>query len=145
MPYRKSRDDDQSDFEVNPYLIVSGDFVVTGGMDRANYALASYLVDSGIETHLVAHRVDESLAARSNLTVHRVAKPLGSYMLGEPLLDRAAKRLAPSIKSRSGRVVANGGNCGLRGTNWVHYVHAAYEPTVNASLSRRFKNKRSEE
>jgi glycosyltransferase involved in cell wall biosynthesis len=126
---------------VNPYLIVSGDFVKTGGMDRANYALASYLVDSGVETHLVAHRVDESLAARSNLTVHRVAKPLGSNMLGEPFLDRAARRLASCIKSRSARVVTNGGNCGLRDVNWVHYVHAAYVPSVNSTLSRRIRNK----
>lgn len=41
---------------MNPFLIVTGDFVKTGGMDRANYALARYIADSGAETHLVAYR-----------------------------------------------------------------------------------------
>ena len=46
-----------------PYVIVTGDFVPTGGMDMANLALASYLAERGVELHLVAHRVDTGLAA----------------------------------------------------------------------------------
>ena len=42
---------------MKPYLIVTGDFVKTGGMDRANYALARYVAERGAETHLVAYRV----------------------------------------------------------------------------------------
>jgi hypothetical protein len=38
---------------MKPYLLVTGDFVKTGGMDRANYALAHYLARQGGEVHLV--------------------------------------------------------------------------------------------
>ena len=33
------------------FALVSGDFVKTGGMDRANYALASYLARQGRAVH----------------------------------------------------------------------------------------------
>ena len=38
------------------YLFVTGDFIKTGGMDRANYALARYLADRGDEVHLTTFR-----------------------------------------------------------------------------------------
>ena len=44
-----------------PWLIVSGDFVETGGMDVANMKLAEYLVARCVEVHLVAHRVSGEL------------------------------------------------------------------------------------
>src|SRR5208337_2677613 len=40
-------------FWMKPFLLISGDFVKTGGMDRANHALATYLANSKIETHIV--------------------------------------------------------------------------------------------
>ena len=41
---------------MTPFVLVTGDFVHTGGMDAANFALARYLGRSGAGVHLVAHR-----------------------------------------------------------------------------------------
>ena len=59
----------------NPYLLMTGDFVKTGAMDRANFALANHLANRGCETHLVAHRVDPDLAENPNIIAHRVPRP----------------------------------------------------------------------
>jgi glycosyltransferase involved in cell wall biosynthesis len=121
---------------MSTYLLVTGDFVKTGGMDRANIALASYLARRGDEVHLVAFRADEQLLAFPNVTFHRVAKPLRSYTLALPLLDRTGRRLAREIENRGGRVIVNGGSARWGDVNWVHYVHAAYDPQFD-SLARR--------
>ena len=92
------------------FLLVSGDFVTTGGMDRANYALASYLARHGAEVHLVAHRVAEDLLALGKVIFHRVPKPAGSYLLGGPLLARAGREIAKQVRSAGGRAIVNGGN-----------------------------------
>ncbi len=105
------------------YSIVTGDFVPTGGMDRANYALADYIARQGYELHLIAHRVDAALTNRSNVTVHQVPKPLNSYSLGAPLLARKGVAIAKTAAN----AIVNGGNCPGTDINWVHYVHAAYE------------------
>lgn len=122
-----------------PYLIVAADFVETGGMDVANHALATYLADQGRDVHLVAHSVAEDLSKRANVTVHHVRRPLGSYVLGEPLLDRVGRFWARRIEKRGGHVVVNGGNCQWPDANWVHYVHAAYSPQQAVSAARRLK------
>ena len=124
---------------MKPYLMVSGDFVRTGGMDVANYWLARYIADRGHELHLVAHRIAGDLAQHQNVRFHRVVKPLGSSFLGEPLLDRAGRYWAGVVARRGGRILANGGNCTCQGSNWVHYVHAAYQPVVKGSAARRLK------
>ncbi len=124
-----------------PYLLVTGDFARTGGMDRANFALASHLAEKGGEVHLVAHRADHTLEARANVHLHRVRKPASSYLLGEPLLDRAGRRWARRLASRAGRVVVNGGNCLWEDANWVHYVHAAYNPTSMTNTLYRLKTR----
>jgi glycosyltransferase involved in cell wall biosynthesis len=110
---------------MTPYLIVTGDFVKTGGMDRANYALARYVAERGAETHLVAHRVDPELAEMPNVITHKVRKIMGSYLVAGMLLSRVAKKWAGVISGRGGRVVTNGGNCRFGDINWLHYVHAA--------------------
>jgi glycosyltransferase involved in cell wall biosynthesis len=124
---------------MNPYLIVTGDFVKTGGMDRANYALARYLADSGAETHLVAYRVDPELASRPNVIVHRVPKPARSYALAAPMLDRIGRMWARRITQRGGKVIVNGGNCVWGDVNWVHYVHAAYRRETSAGVTHRIR------
>ena len=74
------------------------------------------------------------------MTFHRVAKPLGSYLLAEPLLDRTGRRLAAQTAAAGGRVaVVNGGNCDWGDVNWVHYVHAAWPPHGETRLLRRLK------
>jgi glycosyltransferase involved in cell wall biosynthesis len=109
-------------------ILVTGDFVKTGGMDRANYALADYASRSGTAVELVAHRAERELTQRSNVTFERVPKPLDSYVLGEPLLDRAGRRAASRGRARSAITLVNGGNCLGGEVNWVHYVHAAHRP-----------------
>ncbi len=120
---------------MSAWLLASGDFVPLGGMDTANYALASYLARSGASAiHLVAHRVSADLAAHSAVYVHRVPRPLGLHSLGEPLLARVAARRARTIRRNGGHVVANGGNVDAGDVCWVHYVHAAYEPSAAGTL-----------
>lgn len=129
-----------------PWVIATGDFVRTGGMDAANHALASWLARTGRETHLVAHRVDPELAALPGIRVHRAPRPFGSHLLGFPLL-RARARFAADVESgaimhRGGtplrRVIrmANGGNFHANAT-WLHYVHAAYRPEIAGRPLRR--------
>jgi glycosyltransferase involved in cell wall biosynthesis len=117
------------------FTIVAGDFVKTGGMDRANYALADYVSRSGSSVELVTHRAASELAERANVSVHRVPKPLGSYTLGDPLLARAGRRAAAARRAAHGVTILNGGNCVARAVNWVHYVHAAYRPDFERSVS----------
>jgi glycosyltransferase involved in cell wall biosynthesis len=124
--------------DARPWLLVAGDFVRTGGMDAANHALASYLARSGRETHLVAHRVDDDLASLPGVVFHRVSRPLGSHLLGFPLLDRAGRKIASQLESRGVRTVVNGGNCRAEGAaTWLHYVHAAYAPEIAGRPLRR--------
>jgi glycosyltransferase involved in cell wall biosynthesis len=118
---------------MNPYLLVTGDFVKTGGMDRANHALAKYLAERGSETHLVAYRIADDLAGYPNVFFHRVPKPLNSYFLASPILARAGRKWALRIAARGGRVVVNGGNCVWPDINWAHHLHVSYKPQVTAS------------
>jgi glycosyltransferase involved in cell wall biosynthesis len=109
-------------------------------MDRANHGLVSWLARTGHEVHVVAYRVDEALRRDPNVTLHRVVKPAGAYVLGSPLLAIAGVLTARRFRGRRARCIANGGSCPIRGVNWVHYVHAAYEaPTAMAGL-RRYKD-----
>lgn len=115
----------------HPWVIVSGDFVKTGGMDRANYALADYLAARiGRQVHLVAYRVDDPLASHPNVVWHRVHKPLNSYTLAEPILMRLGRRVATSLTQDPTRaaptVVVNGGNCCWGDICWIQAVHAAW-------------------
>ncbi len=124
--------------KTKPVMIVSGDFVLTGGMDRANYALAHYLARQGTPVELVAYRVDEELLRYPNVTHHRVSKPAGSYFLAAHAMAREGLKRAGEVKRQGGFVIANGGNCLVGDFNWVHYVHAAYKPE-STSLIRMFK------
>jgi len=123
---------------VKPWLLVSGDFVKTGGMDRANYAMAWYLAKQGHEVHLVAHRAAEELTKLPNVTLHEAKKPLGSYYLGRRQIDKLGREWGKTIAERGGRVLVNGGNCVWGDANWVHYVHAAYRPEVAGGRARRW-------
>jgi glycosyltransferase involved in cell wall biosynthesis len=120
-------------------VLVSGDFVRTGGMDMPNFAVAQQLAECGVSVQLVAFRVADELTKHSNVQWCRVPKPLRSYFLGSPLLDHVGRRVARKSMERGGRVIVNGGNCQVGDVNWVHYVHAAYEASAQVSLLRRAK------
>ncbi len=126
---------------MKPVLIVSGDFVKTGGMDRANHALATYLANQGREVHLVAYRASDDLLERPNVVLHRSPKPLGSYMLGQPVLEQIGRRWAKTISGRGGDVVVNGGNCIWGDVNWLHHLNVLDKPEVAGSLLRRIKRR----
>src|SRR5436309_7728607 len=111
-----------------PLVLVTGDFVTTGGMDMANYALADHAVRRGREVHLVAHRVAPELARLRTVRVHRVPKPARSYAAAAPFVDLLGRWWASRLGGHGPRVLVNGGNCVWPGANWVHYVHAAYRP-----------------
>lgn len=124
---------------MRPWLLASGDFVPVGGMDTANHALASYLARRiNGPVHLVAHRVADDLLSLPQIHLHRVPRPFGLHSVGEPLLSTVAARKARGVRRCGGRVLANGGNFDGADISWVHYVHAAYEPTaargINATL-----------
>ena len=113
---------------VRPHVVVTGDFVRTGGMDMANFALADYAVRRGRQLHLVAHRVAPELASAPNVLIHRVPKPANSYAAAAPFVDLSGRLCAWRLAGRRPHVLSNGGNCVWGGANWVHYVHAAYSP-----------------
>lgn len=119
---------------MSPYLLVAADFVNTGGMDRANLALAGYLARRGNPTHLVTHRVEAGLGAEPGIEVHQVPRPLRSTFLGEPLLATTARLWDRRLR---GRTIVNGGNCAIPDVNWVHYVHAGNPPQVGGPRLRR--------
>lgn len=114
--------------------IVAGDFVLTGGMDRANYALADYAARQGVEVDLVSHRVSPELAERPGVRWHRVPRPGGFHAVGEPLLDWTGRRVLRERGGRGSIGVVSGGNCLAPAVNWVHYVHAVYRESLAPEL-----------
>jgi glycosyltransferase involved in cell wall biosynthesis len=127
-----------------PWVIVAGGFHELGGMDKANAALAEFLLDRGTAVHLVAHRggVSPALASRAGVTVHHVPLPVHSFLLGGPLLDRRGRAVARAVSAMhpDARVVVNGGNCAWSDVNWVHSVHEVW-PCVDDGAPMWFKVK----
>src|SRR3954447_11908083 len=121
-----------------PWVLVAGDFRPTGGMDKANRVLAKFLLDRGTPVHLVTHFADRELASHPLVNVHSVPKPLGSYFLGGPLLDRKGRALWCQLKRQwpGTTIVANGGNCLAEGINWSHFVQKAWNPDLSEAKWR---------
>jgi glycosyltransferase involved in cell wall biosynthesis len=111
------------------WLLTSGDFTPLGGMDRANHALALCLAARGDDLQLVTHRAWHDLRQeRVRTTV--VRRPLGSHVLGAPLLASTARAAARRAGSGT-RVLVNGGNADTDDVSWVHYLHAANRVQAN--------------
>lgn len=120
---------------MSAWLLVAGDFAPSGGMDRANHALALALADRpGTPLTVMAHRVSPDLE-RAGVRIVRVPRPFGSHLLGAPLLARAGRRLARAMPAGT-RTVANGGNVDAGDITWVHYLHAAHTPVVRGVRRR---------
>ncbi|WP_233582600.1 glycosyltransferase family 4 protein [Corallococcus sp. CA053C] len=126
---------------MRPYTLITGDFVSTGGMDRANLALADWLARQGGPVRLVAYRVEDSLLRYPNVRFIRVPKPANAYLLGEPLLAAVGRFWAARTLAEGGQVVANGGNCEVPAANWVHYVHGAHTPEPVGGPLRKWKGR----
>jgi len=125
-----------------PWVMVAGGFHQLGGMDKANAALASYLIRRNIPVHLVGHRVDRALADHPLVTVHLAPRPAGAFLLGEWHLEKYGRRVAQQATARwpEARVLVNGGNCRWADINWVHCVHHAW-PCVDQGAPVWFKIK----
>ena len=97
-------------------------------MDKANAALATYLIERQTPLHLVGHKVDPEFLTQPGVAVHIVPCPAGSFLLGEWLLERRGQEVARDISVRwpGTRVLVNGGNCNWADINWVHCVHHAW-------------------
>jgi glycosyltransferase involved in cell wall biosynthesis len=121
--------------KARPWVIVADGIHHRGGMERANAALAEYLIASGAQVHLVSYTIDPALAANPMVMAHKVRLPAGSPMLGMCRLDRAGRRIANQVKTRepSARVVVNGTNCDWPDINWIHYVHHAWKARVDTA------------
>lgn len=119
---------------MTPFIIIAGDFTPLGGMDRANHALATFLARQHAQVTLVTHRAWPDIAALTRVV--KVTRPFGSHALGAPLLASAARREARHAVPDT-RIIANGGNADTADIVWVHYVHAAYQPTPTGNAMRR--------
>lgn len=125
-----------------PWVLVAGGFHRHGGMDKANAALARYLIERRTPLHLVTHQVDREFSSRPGVTVHIVSRPAGSFFLGERLLEWCGRAVASRISAKwpGTRVLVNGGNCNWSDVNWVHSVHHAW-PCVDHDAPVWFKIK----
>src|SRR5687768_4867978 len=130
---------------MTPWVIVAGGFHSHGGMDRANAALASYLLASRVPVHLVGHEIDPELREHPLATASLVPRPKGLPGVAERLLARRGILVARRVVARApqARVVVNGGNCPWPDVNWVHAVHAAWPVyDAGAPLWSRYRNRR---
>ena len=125
-----------------PWVIVAAGFHPNGGMDKANLALADYLLERETPVHLVTHSVEPSLAEHPLATVHLVERPAKSFFLGEFALSARGKKTARRVTREhpAAQVVVNGGNCVWPGINWAHYVHHAWTGAKQGPLAYRLKD-----
>ena len=125
-----------------PWVIVAAGFHQKGGMDKANHALADYLLEHNVPVHLVTHSIDPSLARHPLAQLHLVDRPGDSFFLGEFALAARGKKVARQVLRQNplAQVVVNGGNCIWPGINWAHYVHRAWEGSKRGPLAYRIKD-----
>ena len=124
--------------EARNWVLIAGGFHRGAGMDSANAALARYLADCGCKIQLVCHRADDDLQRHPMIDVSRVARPAGSFFLGQWLVNARGRRVAAQAIGRDAgaRVVVNGGNCAWPDINWVHYVQHAWHDPDSRGLER---------
>jgi glycosyltransferase involved in cell wall biosynthesis len=125
-----------------PWVIVAAGFHQKGGMDKANLALADYLLEREIPVHLVTHGIEPSIAQHPLANVHLVARPAQSFFLGEFALAARGRKVARQVMREHplAKVVVNGGNCVWPGINWAHYVHRAWAGPKQGPLAYRLKD-----
>jgi glycosyltransferase involved in cell wall biosynthesis len=111
-----------------PWVLVAGGFHRKGGMDRANLALAEYLLEQSVPVHVVAFQVEASLEKHPLAEVRLVHRPARSFTLGGFQLAFWGRRTARRVLKKwpQAQVVVNGANCVWPGINWAHYIHHAW-------------------
>jgi glycosyltransferase involved in cell wall biosynthesis len=129
MEDNRARMEDNWTSAASPWVMIAGGFHQRGGMDKANAALAQYLIERGTPVHLVAHRIDPLFLGHPLVKAYPVPRPLKSFLLGELCLEWYGRATAMRVTSRwpTARVLVNGGNCKWNDLNWVHFVHHAWE------------------
>jgi len=130
----------------SPWAIVAGGFHQKGGMDKANLALAEYLLEQDVPVHLIGHGVESDHQKHPLATVHLISRPSQSFLLGEFALAVRAKIILRSLVRQwpQARVVVNGGNCIWPGINWAHYIHHAWSGPKHGTLPYQIKGAMSE-
>lgn len=125
----------------DPWILIAGSFHRNGGMDKANLALAEYLVQRGNPVHLVTHRVEAPEEFLKKVTIHHVPLPAGSWFLGSYLLDWRGRQVIAQVKQQHRNAIAlsNGSNCPRGDVNWSHYVHGAWAPAEKPQGLRGWK------
>ena len=126
-----------------PWVVVAGGAHRRGGMERANAALVSHLLERGATVHLVTHEADDELRAHPRLQTTIVTRPGGMQALTDFALTRAGRGVAQRLREQvpGARVVVNGGNCAWPDVNWVHYVHHAWAPPSRGPWWHRLKQR----
>src|SRR5207245_5287385 len=67
--------------ELAPWVLIAGGFRFCGGMDKANAALAAYLLERKTPLHLVTHQVDPEFSEHPGMRVHLVPRDRKSTRL----------------------------------------------------------------
>src|SRR2546427_10692929 len=113
--------------ELAPWVLLAGCFRFCAVMDKANAALAAYLLERKTPLHLVAHQVDPEFSQHPGVRVHLVPRPAGSFFLGEWLLDRSGLAVARQVVSQwpGARGGVNGGKLILADNNWGQLIYHA--------------------
>jgi glycosyltransferase involved in cell wall biosynthesis len=101
-------------------------------MDKANAALADYLVSQGIPTHLVAVSIDPAVGARPGVTCETAPVLPRWPSSGRWSLARRGRASALRLTRDSSnlRVLVNGINCNWPDINWVHWLHYCWQPRI---------------
>jgi glycosyltransferase involved in cell wall biosynthesis len=113
-------------------------------MDKANAALAKYLVSLGVPVHLVAFSIDRDLGNQSGISCTSLRVSGRWPVLGRFVLAWRGRSTALKLTShsRNACVVVNGANCNWPDINWVHWIHRCWRPPVlKAPLWFRLKHR----
>jgi glycosyltransferase involved in cell wall biosynthesis len=128
----------------SPWLLIAEGFHSGGGTEKANAALAKYLVSIGVPIHLVAFSIDPEAGRQPGVTCTSMRIGGCWPFLGRFLLARRGRAIALRLTSHSdnARVVVNGVNCNWPDINWVHWIHQCWQPpALKAPLWFRLKHR----
>ncbi len=128
----------------DPWLLIAEGFHSRGGMDKANAALANYLVSHAIPVHLIAYSVDPELSGKPGVSATGAGIAGGWPSLGRFHLARLGHMAAQTLTSQfpNAHVVVNGINCNWPDLNWVHWIHQCWQrPPLNTPLWFKFKHR----